>query len=150
MFRGVLENQNQQLTSLKNEMDFIDSYLAIQKLRFENKISLQLDIAENCMEAELPFMLLHTLVENAVQHGSQLESDENIMLLKVSSVDNRLNINLLNKASKSDDHKGFGIGVSNTRDRLEKLYKVYRLDLCAKRGGFFETTLAIPISVANV
>jgi LytS/YehU family sensor histidine kinase len=95
-------------------------------------------------------MLLHPLVENAVQHGSQLESNRNLVDLNVSREGDQLLVKLTNKVAENDQHKGFGIGVSNTRDRLEKLYKVYRLDLCAKRGGFFETTLAIPISVANV
>ena len=151
MFRNVLENQNQQLTSLKNEMDFIESYLAIQKLRFENKIAMQLQVAKECLEYQLPFMLLHTLVENAVQHGSQLESDQNLMRLNVSCADGRLYVDLVNKASKRDDHKGFGIGLKNCQKRLKHIYQNdYSLSCLEIENGYFQTKLCIPIGHADV
>ncbi|WP_299082422.1 sensor histidine kinase [uncultured Paraglaciecola sp.] len=151
MFRSVLENQNKQLTSLSNEMEFIDCYLAIQKRRFESKISLEVDVAKECLDAQLPFMLLHTLVENAVQHGSQLESNDNMMKLVVSLRDGNLHIRLVNKASTGDDHKGFGIGLQNCRKRLHHIYKdQYVLQSHEIEDGYFETLLSLPAGGANV
>lgn len=151
MFRSVLENQNKQLTSLKTEMDFVESYLAIQKLRFENKLSIQLNVAKNCLDVSLPFMLLHTLVENAVQHGSQLESDENMLQLEVFLDNHNLQIRLINKASTTDGHKGFGIGLQNCRKRLKHIYKgAYKLTCHEIDNGYFETCLSLPIGVENV
>lgn len=151
MFRCVLENQHQQLTSLRNEMEFIDSYLSIQKLRFENKISLQVSIDEECFDAELPFMLLHTLVENAVQHGSQLESNQNIMHLDICCENSWLNIKLINKASTRDDHGGFGIGLKNCRKRLQHIYQDrFTLTTNQIEQGYFQTRLAIPIGPHHV
>jgi sensor histidine kinase YesM len=151
MFRNVLENQNKQLTCLKNEMEFINSYLAIQKLRFDNKISLKIDVAEESLDIQLPFMLLHTLVENAVQHGSQLESNENMMHLVVSLSDGNLNIRLVNKASTGDDHKGFGIGLQNCHKRLKHIYKDKYILQCQEiDNGYFETLLSLPAGVTDV
>jgi hypothetical protein len=151
MFRSVLENQNQQLTTLRNEIAFIDSYMAIQKLRFENKISIQLEIEESCLDNELPFMLLHTLVENAVQHGSQLESDENALILKINCEPNWLLVELTNKAATRDDHKGFGIGLKNCRKRLQHIYHDnYHLDCREIENGYFQTKLSIPTGQTDV
>lgn len=151
MFRSVLENQNQQLTSLRTEMAFIDSYMAIQKLRFENKISIQLEIEERCLDDELPFMLLHTLVENAVQHGSQLESDENALILKIGCEPNWLHVELTNKAAISDDHKGFGIGLQNCRKRLKHIYRDnFSLECQDLQNGYFQTKLSIPTGQIDV
>jgi sensor histidine kinase YesM len=151
MFRSVLENQNKQLTSLKNEMEFVESYLAIQKLRFENKIALQLNVDKECLDFQLPFMLLHTLVENAVQHGSQLESNENVMLLVITVRDEQLNIRLVNKASTKNDHSGFGIGLQNCHKRLKHIYQDrYVLQGKEIENGCFETLLSLPVGVTNV
>jgi LytS/YehU family sensor histidine kinase len=150
MFRKVLENQKNQLASLKNEMEFIDSYLNIQKIRFENKLAVKIDIQPECMDAELPFMLLHTLVENAVQHGSQLESDENLLHLKVEREDSNLHIELTNKVSINDDHKGFGIGLKNCRKRLKHIYSdSYTLDCFETDDGHYKTTLKLPIGISD-
>jgi len=150
MLRKILEHKNDAGSKVKEEIAFIKNYLCIQQMRFSDKLDVNISVAENCLELEIPNMLLHPLVENAVQHGSQLESNRNLVDLSVSREGNQLLVKLTNKVAENDQHKGFGIGVSNTRDRLAKLYKDYRLDLCTNREGFFETTLAIPISVANV
>ncbi len=122
MFRKVLENQRRQLTTLNTEMEFIQSYLSIQKMRFEDKLDIELEVDPQCLHAELPFMLLHTLVENAVQHGSQLESDHNLLKLEIKQQDDKLAIRLTNKVCHSSDHKGFGIGLDNCKKRLQHIY----------------------------
>ena len=146
MFRKVLENQKTQMTNLSNEMEFIDSYLAIQKMRFENKLAVETHVQTDCLDLKIPFMLLHTLVENAVQHGSQLESDRNLLRLKVEKVQGRLAISLTNKVCQKSDHKGFGIGLNNCRQRLKHIYRSdYRLDCEETQDGYFQTVLSLPI-----
>lgn len=146
MFRKVLENQKNQLTSLATEMEFINSYLSIQKMRFENKLVFEIEIEEDCLDAEIPFMLLHTLVENAVQHGSQLESNQNPLKLSISQEQSKLCISLTNRVSESDDHKGFGIGLNNCRQRLKHIYgDDYQLESSPTEEGSFVTNLVLPM-----
>ncbi len=146
MFRKVLENQKNQLTSLATEMDFINSYLSIQKMRFESKLAFEINVVEKCLEAELPFMLLHTLVENAVQHGSQLESNKNLLKLSISQLDTRLCIELTNKVCQNESHKGFGIGLKNCRQRLQHIYgNNYHLNCEETEEGYFVTKLVLPM-----
>lgn len=146
MLRKVLEQQASPLTTVEQEIDFINSYLAIQQMRFENKLDVQLDIDPACLTCDIPFMLLQPLVENAVQHGSQLESDNNLLSLTVSQYFNRLKVELVNKVQEKSEHKGFGIGIKNCRERLDKIYQgKFTLSLQPLDNDYFKTTLLIPL-----
>lgn len=146
MLRRVLENQDNQMTTLSKEMEFINSYLIIQKMRFEDKLDTQVDVDEDCLFLELPFMLLQPLVENAVQHGSQLESNKNVLTLKVYSDHDQLVVKLVNKMPEKSEHQGFGIGLKNCRQRMEMLYgNNFKLELTELDDGYFETYLSLPV-----
>ena len=97
------------------------------------------------MNIDIPNMLLHPLVENAVHHGSQLESNKNLLDLVICRTDDKLKVTLTNKVAVDDKHQGFGIGLSNTRERLNRLYGNFQLELTPLNDGLFETLLAIPI-----
>jgi sensor histidine kinase YesM len=145
MLRKVLENNDKQLISLKEEMAFINSYLTIQKMRFEDKLDTRIHVDDNCLETKIPFMLLQLLVENAVQHGSQLESNKNILKLDISKQGEQLQIKLVNKIPEIAANKGFGIGIKNCRERMTKLYhQEFSLNLKKLDNGYFETFLILP------
>lgn len=145
MLRKILENKNNSDIKVKEEIAFINSYLAIQKMRFAEKLETEVHVQQDCLEIEIPNMLLHPLVENAVQHGSQLESNRNLLNLDIRRRDNELTITLTNKVAQNDKHAGFGIGLSNTRARLARLYNHFQLELHPINDDLFETVLAIPI-----
>ncbi|GLX78014.1 hypothetical protein tinsulaeT_13540 [Thalassotalea insulae] len=145
MLRKVLENQQTQLIPLEEELEFINSYLSIQKMRFEDKLSLEINVSDHCLKNQIPFMLLQPLVENAVQHGSQLESDHNKIELHINCDDSHILIRLVNKFTGKDEHKGFGIGITNTKERLKKLYgDKAKLELKALEHEYFETSVSLP------
>lgn len=145
MLRRILENKNNDDVKVKEEISFIKSYLLIQKMRFSDKLESVINVDEDCLEIEIPNMLIHPLIENAVQHGSQLESNNNLVSLKISREEDQLVIKLTNKVVVDDKHMGFGIGLSHTRERLAKFYDNYQLDLNPDKNGMFETILSIPI-----
>ncbi|MBF7074511.1 histidine kinase [Glaciecola sp. MH2013] len=147
MLRKILENKNDSDIRIKDEISFINSYLTIQKMRFSDKLETHISVAANCLDLEIPNMLLQPLVENAVQHGSQLESNQNPLSLNISRDENELTFTMVNKVAQNDHHDGFGIGLSNTRERLTRLYSSFRLELRPLKEGLFETVLAIPIGV---
>lgn len=145
MLRKILENKNNSDIKVKDEIAFINSYLAIQKMRFAEKLDARISVDKDCLEVDIPNMLLHPLVENAVQHGSQLESNRNLLNLEIKRTQTELNVKLTNKVALDDKHDGFGIGLSNTRARLNRLYNDFRLELNPLNDDLFETLLAIPI-----
>ncbi|MBT1064722.1 histidine kinase [Bowmanella sp. Y26] len=151
MLRKVLENQKTQTLPLSEEIDFIQSYLTIQKMRFEDKLDVCLDIEPQCLSFPIPFMLLQPIVENAIAHGSQLESDKNRLELRIRQKKGYLNICMINRMPEHDEHHGLGIGLRNTRERLEKLYgKDFLLELKELDNRYFETLLRVPRGVLHV
>lgn len=145
MLRKILENKDNSDIKLKAEMNFINSYLAIQHIRFESKLNVNVNVDDDCLNLYIPNMLLHPLVENAVQHGSQLESNGNLLDLRIWRKDDHLHVKLVNSMARYDEHHGFGIGLSNTRERVAKLYSNYELEFGPNSDGQFETFLSIPI-----
>ena len=145
MLRTILENKNNEDVRIKDEIAFINCYLSIQKMRFAEKLETKVTVAEDCLNIQIPNMLLHPLVENAVQHGSQLESNKNPLNLDIKRTHNELRVKLTNKVAHNEKHKGFGIGLTNTRARLSRLYSHFQLELNPINDDVFETLLAIPI-----
>jgi sensor histidine kinase YesM len=146
MLRKILEHNNDSDVKIKDEVAFINSYLAIQKIRFADKLNTHICVNADCLELKIPNMILHPLVENAVQHGSQLESNQNPINVDISRDKNELKLVMTNKVAKDDTHKGFGIGLTNTRERLSKIYSHFVLELHPLKNGIFETHLTVPIA----
>ncbi|MCW8109798.1 histidine kinase [Alteromonas ponticola] len=149
MLRKILENKNTSEASVKDEMIFINSYLAIQKMRFSDKLNTTVEVAENCLDIVIPNMLLHPLVENAIQHGSQLQRTVNDFHMSVAKNDGMLVVTMTNNVGECDEAKGFGIGLGNTREILNRLYTHFQLEIKEKYKGTVETVLAIPIGGNN-
>lgn len=147
MLRTVLENQGQKMIPFNREMDFIEHYLNIQKLRFGDKLDISVDCPADADLVPVPFMILQPLVENAVQHGSQMESDKNTLSIDVSLQEQKLIIRLVNRVPVNEDHNGFGIGTQNCRKRLVRLYDSgFSLDVRPLPDRYFETVLVMPHS----
>ncbi|NMH59986.1 sensor histidine kinase [Alteromonas ponticola] len=150
MLRKILENKNTSEASIKDEMIFINSYLAIQKMRFSDKLNTTVEVEENCLDIVIPNMLLHPLVENAIQHGSQLQRTVNNFHMAITRDNGMLEVRMTNNVGDKDEAKGFGIGLGNTREILERLYTHFQLEIKQKYKGTVETVLSIPIGGSNV
>lgn len=144
MLRISLANKQSQTVSVREEMQFVHSYLLIQKMRFADKLEITTDIDNSCMNVHIPNMLLHPLVENAVQHGSQSNGKNNAVSLSIHLRHNMLEIDLVNNVGAHNSHEGFGIGVHNTRERLKKLYSDFQLELMPLENGLFRTLMRLP------
>jgi sensor histidine kinase YesM len=150
MLRKILENNNNDDVAIKDEIRFINSYLAIQHMRFADKLDVSIEVDENCLAVQIPNMLLQPLVENAVQHGSQLESNMNPIRLHISKDEQFITAHLTNKVALRNDQKGFGIGMSATRERLARLYDEFKFEMQTLPDDSFETLLAIPLKGRKV
>jgi sensor histidine kinase YesM len=146
MLRKVLENQSSQMTSVAEEIEFVQSYLTIQRMRFGEKLQIRVNVEPDCNVQEIPFMLLQPLVENAVQHGVQQETEQNTLQLDLYCRDGNLFVRLINKVAKNDSHNGFGIGLKNCRERLKRLYpNGFTFNLTALEQNYFATELILPL-----
>jgi two-component system, LytTR family, sensor kinase len=147
LLRSTLENANQQEVAFRQELDFIDPYLEIEKARLGPRLTVRLDVDPAAMEARVPNLILQPLVENAIRHGIAPRPEPG--RIEISA---RRENGFLRLAVK-DDGRGLeaatpsasGIGLANTRARLEKLYGAnHRFELTNIPDGGLHVEIAIP------
>ena len=121
VLRQVLRTDAAQETTLSEEIDFLKRYLAIEQIRFSDRLRPHIDINPNLMRAAIPAFLLQPLVENALRHGIARRSQSGILLVTAHRDGSELVVTV------QDDGPGLsattgGVGLPNTRARLAALY----------------------------
>lgn len=125
LLRMSLESEGTQVTTLSRELEFVNCYLEIEKIRFEERLNVIWDISPEVLDAQVPHLLLQPLVDNAVKHGiSRLPSAGEI---RIAGATRKGELHL----EVTDNGPGFGkpgsmqhngLGLRVTRERLESLY----------------------------
>jgi two-component system LytT family sensor kinase len=122
MMRHSLSTATHNTISLARELDFVESYVALERLRYEERLRISADVPADLRNRRIPSMLLYTLVENAVKYGI----DQNVtgvdVTYRVWLEDNRLRLRVTNTGSLGQTSKSTGTGLANVRQRLELLY----------------------------
>jgi sensor histidine kinase YesM len=124
LLRHTLDDVEAQEVPLWRELDFLRLYLSIEQVRFEDRLRLRIEAGPELSDALVPHMALQPIVENAVRHG--LGQSEEPVLIRVSASRENGNLTL----TVTDDGPGCptpvfgekGIGLTNTRHRLTRLY----------------------------
>src|SRR5262245_14843481 len=147
LLRSTLENANQQEVSLQQELDFIQPYLEIEKARLGARLSVHLDIDPAARDAKVPNLLLQPLVENAIRHGIAPRPEPGRIDIAARRDNGSLHLSVMDDGPglKQDDAAKSGIGLANTRARLEKLYgPEQRLQLSSSPGHGLRVDITIP------
>ncbi len=145
MLRTILENRNQEMVPVKKELAFIENYLALQQMRFRDKLQVEISVEDDVLPLKVPFMLMQPLVENAIHHGAQLETGGNLVKIHLQKQEDKLLFTLINKVPEKSSEGGFGIGIGNNKERLRKIYGGnFQLDLTAMDDRYYKTRLLIP------
>ncbi|MEZ5306309.1 MAG: histidine kinase [Pyrinomonadaceae bacterium] len=124
--RMTLDSNESQMVTLREEVNFLRSYLEIEQIRFFDKMQIVFDIPDDTLEALLPHLLLQPIVENSVKHGmSQLTKDGKIEISSAASkgsleIKIRDNGETAIPVNTSDDENK--TGLANVRSRLEHIY----------------------------
>jgi two-component system LytT family sensor kinase len=124
--RYSLLNDNSALVELREEIEAIKNYLAIEKIRFEDKLDVTYDLEPAAEKCQLPGFLIHPLVENAVKHGMTNNSGPLKICIAARMRDGRLVVEIANTgrldSRPQTNGGGTHIGLRNVRERLAKLY----------------------------
>ena len=152
LLRMSLEGGEIQMTCLSRELEFVASYLEIEKIRFEERLNVVLDIEPETLDAQVPSLLLQPLVENAVRHGiSRLSGGGDIWI--TSEHDGRglclrVRDNGPGLEAPPDTRLGSGLGIRTTRERLRTLYgSDQSFDIRALPTGGVEVCVKIPFKI---
>jgi two-component system, LytTR family, sensor kinase len=152
--RQTLRSPVEQRISLAEEMEFLQNYLAIERIRFEERLTLLMEIAQNTLAARVPSLILQPIVENAIRHGiMQRENGGRIEIrarrdagaLQLQVIDNGPGMTLRHSDKNQD---GNGMAIINTRERLRNLYgDFHRFEMANDPGGGLIVTLEIPFEI---
>ncbi len=124
LLRTTLESANQQEVSLKQELDFIRPYLEIEQARIGARLSVHMDIEPAALDARVPNLILQPLVENAVRHGIAPRPGPGKIEISARREADRLRLQVHDDGAGLATTAKFkeGVGLSNTRARLQQLY----------------------------
>lgn len=148
LLRMSLEKTGVQLTTLNCELEFLDSYLAIEKLRFGDRLRVVTDVPSDTLGAHVPHLILQPLVENAVRHGVSKRSTEGEVGIAVSHDDHHLYLRVKDDGPGLSEHPPKrGLGLEATRERLQTLYGDNQsIEIRNTPQGGVEVCVRIPFS----
>ena len=144
MLRATLNLNKQRLISLEEEMALVKAYLSLEEIRYEDRLSIEINIPSELLKLQVPVLLLQTIVENGIKHG--ISKLPNGGKLKISAELNKnfARIQVFNDGVLAPDKSDKGIGINNSKKRLELHFGTQaKLILQNKLGGVL-TSIIIP------
>ncbi|HLH04643.1 MAG TPA: histidine kinase [Bryobacteraceae bacterium] len=145
-----LLRKTENLSPLREEISFIDDYLAIEMVRFGDKLRFTKEIEPGALDRLVPSMILQPIVENSIRHGLASKIDGGTIRLRAWLEGSRLHISIEDDGigiaeDKLDRIFNSGIGVSNVNERLRVVFGGnYRMTVASEPGHGTETRLEIP------
>ncbi len=148
LLRGVLSHQQSNFLSLREELQLTRKYLAIQQIRFEDRLHIEYNIESEVEECFVPQLILQPLVENAITHGIANISDKGIIRISARCLPSSVAIEVFDNGMGHNQQRetaGTGLGLANIRARLHKAYgEKAKLQFEQPQGGTTTVSLIIP------
>ena len=123
ILRSSLQTEKLETVTLETELNIVKDYLALEQMRFEERLKIEFDIDEDTLDQQVPPMMLQTLVENAIKHGISKRIDGGKIKIIADFVDNHLELVVQNTGQLNGYFNKDGFGVKSTEDRLNLLYQ---------------------------
>lgn len=123
-FRYSLDKNDKSTSTLKNELALLDLYLSIEKVRFASRLKIEMTIDEQALNCQVPSMLLQPIVENAIKYAVEPHKSGGAIHINANKRHDRLFIQVIDEGHGMHEKvkEGFGIGMTNTKARLEAMF----------------------------
>jgi signal transduction histidine kinase len=128
LLRTTLDRSAAAEVPLSEEIDFMDRYLAIEQIRFQDRLRVDIHADDDALSAVVPNLILQPLVENAVRHGIARRSDARCLTIRGARQNGSLVLEVeddgpgLPAGWTHTPPEGSGVGLANVRSRLERMY----------------------------
>ena len=124
LLRHTLDGSNAQEITLGEELETVDLYLAIERIRFQDRLQLVRNVEPETLSALVPSLLLQPLVENAIVHGVAERDQPSVVEIAARAAAGKLIIEVVNDEAprKPANRQPSGVGLLNTCARLRRLY----------------------------
>jgi two-component system LytT family sensor kinase len=149
--RGALKKEDHQWITLADELQHLQLYLDMEKMRFGHRLSTEIITDDACLGAVLPPMLLQPIVENAIKFGLYDTIDNITITIKAHTTPEFLGLTVQNPfdPETSTPNRGTGFGLSSVQRRLYLLFARNDLLITSVDNNIFSTTVKIPRNDTN-
>ncbi len=137
------------LTTIESEMQLVEDYIELEKLRFEERLHLKVTVDRTLLNYKIPFLSVQTLVENAVKHGIQNSIMGGTISVSISKTRDTIDINVKNPGQliTQEAFKNHGLGLDNLKSRVYLQYKENAMfSLIEEPEGFVKASIIIPLN----
>lgn len=154
LLRLSLESRDREEIPLAEEMAFLDHYLAIQRIRFRDRLAIETRVDPDVAYALVPGLFVQPLVENAIRHGISPRATGGTVIVSARRAGDRLQIGVADDGvglpSGWSLETGAGLGLALTRDRIAGLYPdgAGRIEVRRRAEGGTEVEITLPLHVA--
>lgn len=152
ILRRALQRKTPEKVPFVEELRVVESYLAIQQVRFADRLQIKIEATPEALEGLVPCFLLQPIVENAIHHGIASLETGGVIETSVKRIGNKLWMQVRDNGAGTPQAspKGHGIGISSTRERLAYFYPDnHEFAAAARETGGFQVTIQIPFERAN-
>lgn len=148
LLRATLASGTAQEIPLGQELDLLRRYLEIERLRFSDRLHVDVDVPDALLTARVPAFILQPLVENAVRHGIAPRAAPGAIAVRATNGANELTLEVWNDGTLPADAAtaGGGIGLATTRARLARLYGERASLALAEAAGGVSATVRLPLT----
>jgi sensor histidine kinase YesM len=152
LLRTSLDLPDIQTIPLRREMDFVQKYLAIELVRFPDRLKVEMEVDRRCENALIPPLILQPLVENCIRHGVAKQPRPVLISVGVKKIEEKIRIDILNDRSRLpegwslDAHRG--VGIQNVMERLKTVYhNKYTFEIRSIEPQGVRVTMILPYQV---
>jgi LytS/YehU family sensor histidine kinase len=153
LLRNTLSFPEAHLVTFREELAVVEEYLSIEQVRFGPRLAVSLTVSSEAYEALVPRFLLQPIVENSIRHGIARCPNGGVVAIRASVIEEQLRIEIENDRTESplqSSDEGHGLGLANTKTRLEKLYgEQGTVTVSPTQNNRFLVSIQLPLSKAS-
>lgn len=150
LLRAGLANDSPHEVSLERELAFLERYLEIERIRFGDRLTVDLDVAPEVLGARVPNLILQPIVENAIKYGAAAIDRPANISIRAEKAGSELRLAVRDDGPGMPRNARRGVGLSNTEARLRQLYgSEQTLELTRPEDGGLLVSIAIPFRAAT-
>ena len=143
-FKYAINREQKQLNTLSEELNAIRTYLEIEKVRFGERLSFEIDCPRELLDIQIPQLLIQPLVENAIKHGLSQITENGLIGILVCKEESQLKIRVYDNGPAFPDGPLSGFGIQNTQERIALLYGA-KATINWKNGAEKFIEISIPV-----
>lgn len=148
ILRSSMQAEKSETVTLERELDIVKDYLALEQMRFEERLKIEFEIDEDTLQQPVPPMMLQTLVENAIKHGISRQIKGGVVRIVAKFTDNDLELLVQNTGQISTIINEDGFGIKSTQDRLNLMYQGKAVfDIRNMGTTMVESKVSIPVII---